>query len=484
MTVIYPEAECWFLTGSQSLYGPETLGKVAEQSQRLVEQLNAAGLPARVTWKPVLIDSAGIQRMCHEANGDPRCIGVIVWMHTFSPAKAWIAGLLELRKPLLHLHTQANLSLPWSTIDMDFMNLNQAAHGDREFGYMAARLGLRRKIVVGHVSDPSVHGEIETWQRAAAGYHDLRTARFARFGDTMRNVAVTDGDRVEAQIHLGTAIETYGVWDLAQAVSEVSEGDVDKLCAEYADCYELAPELLRGGERHESLRYAARLELGLRAFLHDGGFAGFTTSFEDLGPLRQLPGIAVQRLMYDGFGFGAEGDWKTALLVRAAKTMARGRSRGTSFMEDYTYHLGPGDQLILGAHMLEVCPSLTSQRPRCEIHPLLMGNREDPVRLVFTADPGPAVVAGLCDMGDHLRMVANTIDLVEPPEPLPRLPVARALWRPRPDLRTSARRWIAAGGPHHTVLSAALSTRELQDFADMAEVEFIVVDGDTAGPTT
>lgn len=476
----YPEYECWFLTGSQHLYGEDVLSAVARQSQAIVEALNAAGLPVRLVWKPVLTDAVGIRRMCSEASATDACIGVIAWMHTFSPAKAWINGLLALRKPLLHLHTQANLTLPWSTIDMDFMNLNQAAHGDREFGYVAARLAIPRKIVTGHFSDPDVVQDIAAWQRAAAGLADLRSTRLVRFGDTMRNVAVTDGDRVEAQIRLGSTIETYGVHDLGVRVDAVAESDVDALVDRYRADYDMAPELTIGGARHESLRYAAKLELALRSFLHDGGFTAFTTNFEDLGPLRQLPGIAVQRLMADGFGFGAEGDWKTALLVRAVKTMSRGLPGGTSFMEDYTYHLEPGGRLVLGAHMLEVCPTLTSATPRCEIHPLLMGGRADPVRLVFTADPAPAVIVGLCDMGDRLRLVANTADLVAPPEPLPRLPVARAVWRPHPELKTAATAWIAAGGPHHTALSTAVGAREIRDFARMAGLELVLIDEHTA----
>jgi L-arabinose isomerase len=417
--------------------------------------------------------------MCLEANAAEACIGLIAWMHTFSPAKMWIAGLDALHIPLLHLHTQANASLPWSEIDMDFMNLNQAAHGDREFGYIQTRLNVARKTVAGHASDPAVAARVGAWARAAAGYADMRSLRLVRFGDNMRDVAVTEGDKVEAQLRFGVSVNTYGVNDLVAAVDATADSDVDALVQEYEDAYEVAPELRAGKDRHESLRYAARIELGLRQFLTDGGFHAFTTNFEDLGGLRQLPGLAVQRLMADGYGFGAEGDWKTSVMLRTVKTMARGLSGGTSFMEDYTYHLGPGEPKILGAHMLEVCPTITDDVPSCEIHPLAIGNREDPVRLVFDATPADAVVVGVADMGDRFRLVANEVEVVPPDEPLPRLPVARAVWKPRPDLRTSTEAWLSAGGPHHTVLSTAVGTEELEDFAAMVRTELLVIDRDT-----
>ncbi|SDM29475.1 L-arabinose isomerase [Nonomuraea jiangxiensis] len=463
----------WFLTGSQGLYGEDTLSQVAEQSQRIAERL-----PMPVVWRPVLTDAAAIRRVMLEANADDECAGVIAWMHTFSPAKMWIAGLDALRKPLLHLHTQADVELPWSTIDMDFMNLNQAAHGDREFGYVQTRLGVPRKTVAGHVSDPVVAKRILTWFRAAQGAAELRTLKLVRFGDNMRDVAVTEGDKVEAQLRFGVSVNTYGVNDLVEAVEAASDADVTALVKEYAEQYTVAPELL--GERHESLRYAARIELGLRHFLESGGYKAFTTNFEDLGGLRQLPGLAVQRLMADGYGFGGEGDWKTSVLLRTLKAMsAEGITGGTSFMEDYTYDLTPGQELILGAHMLEVCPSIAAGTPSCEIHPLGIGNREDPVRLVFDAEPGPGIVVGLADMGDRFRLVANEIDVVTPPQPLPKLPVARAVWRPRPNLRTSTESWLTAGAPHHTVLSRAVGREELTDLAEMLGVELVVIDADT-----
>ncbi|MEV6862991.1 L-arabinose isomerase [Streptosporangium subroseum] len=474
------EREIWFLTGSQALYGDDTLRQVAEQSRQIADALNdASGVPIRVVWQPVLTDAESIRRICLDANTSDACAGVIAWMHTFSPAKMWIAGLDALRTPLLHLHTQANVTLPWSSIDMDFMNLNQAAHGDREFGYIQSRLGVARKTVAGHVSDPSVAERIGAWARAAAGRAELSSLRLARFGDNMRDVAVTEGDKVEAQRRFGVSVNTYGVNDLVAAVDDVAEAEVTTLVGEYADTYRVVPELRSGGDRHDSLRYAARIELGLRHFLVSGGFGAFTTNFEDLGGLRQLPGLAVQRLMADGYGFGGEGDWKTSVLLRTLKVMAGGLTGGTSFMEDYTYNLEPGQERILGAHMLEVCPSIAEGVPSCEIHALGIGGREDPVRLVFDAEPGPAVVVGMADMGDRFRLVANEIEVVAPTEPLPNLPVARAVWKPLPDLRTSTEAWLTAGGPHHTVLSSAIGVEELADLADMVGVELLVIDADT-----
>ena len=469
-------AELWFLTGSQSLYGQETLDQVAEQSQEIAARLDAkAEVPVAVVWKPVLLDAEAIHRIMLEANTSPECVGVIAWMHTFSPAKMWIAGLSALTKPLLHLHTQAGMELPWATIDMDFMNLNQAAHGDREFGYIQSRLGVPRKTVAGHVDSPSVARRVGEWARAALGAAELRSLRLARFGDNMRDVAVTEGDKVQAQATFGVSVNTYSVNDLVADVDASSDADVDTLVAEYADLYDVAPELLPGGERHDSLRDGARIELGLRAFLERGRFGAFTTNFEDLGGLRQLPGLAVQRLMADGYGFGGEGDWKTSVLLRAMKTMSQGLPGGTSFMEDYTYNLVPGEERILGAHMLEVCPTITTAVPSLEIHPLSIGDRDDPVRLRFLADAGAGFVAGMSDMGDRFRITLNEIDVVEPDHDLPRLPVACAVWKPRPSLETSAESWLMAGGPHHTVLTKALSTGVMEDLATITGVELVVI---------
>ena len=466
----------WFVTGSQSLYGEETLRQVAEQSRAVAEQL--AGLPVRVEWKPVLIDPDGIRRLALDANSDDSVIGIIAWMHTFSPAKMWIAGLDALRKPLLHLHTQANVELPWGEIDFDFMNLNQAAHGDREFGYIQSRLGISRKTVVGHVSNPAVKQQIDDWQRAAAGWQALHSLKLARFGDNMRYVAVTEGDKTEAELQFGVQVNTWGVNELADAVAEASDAQIAALIDEYLESYEVSPELLPGRERHQSLRDGAAIEVGLRSFLESGGFGAFTTSFEDLGSLTQLPGLAVQRLMAEGYGFGAEGDWKTAVLVRLANVMGTGLPGGASLMEDYTYDLTPGEERILGAHMLEVSPSLTTSTPRLEVHPLGIGGKADPVRLVFTADPGPALVVALSDMRDRFRLTANVVENVAAPD-LPKLPVGRAVWKPAPDFATSATCWLAAGAAHHSVMTNAVGLEVFRDFAEIAGTELLVIDEDT-----
>ena len=474
------DREIWFLTGSQSLYGEETLRQVAEQSREVAVTLgDHPDLSIRIVWRPVLTTSDAIRRTILEANADDRCIGLIGWMHTFSPAKMWIHGLDALQKPFLHLHTQAHRDIPWATIDMDFMNLNQAAHGDREFGFIQTRLGVPRKTVAGHVSNPDVGRRVGVWARAAAGAAELRSLKVVRFGDNMRGVAVTEGDKVEAELRFGVSVNTYGVNDLVAVVDAVEDGAIDKLVTEYQDVYDVAADLRAGAERHESLRYAARIEAGLRQFLENGGFGAFTTSFEDLGGLRQLPGLAVQRLMADGYGFGGEGDWKTSVLVRTTKAMAEGMPGGTSFMEDYTYHLEPGNEKSLGAHMLEVCPTITSQKPTIEAHPLSMGNREDPVRMRFIADPGEGIVVGLSDLGDRFRLTANDITLVEPDEALPKLPVACAVWQAHPSLATAAEAWIIAGAPHHTVLSTAVGIEEFEDLAEILSTELLHINSDT-----
>jgi L-arabinose isomerase len=467
----------WFLTGSQHLYGPEALAQVAQQSGAIADTLTASGaIPAQIVWQPVLTDSSSIKACLERANTDPSCIGVITWMHTFSPAKMWITGLDLLRKPMLHLHTQANVSLPWSTIDMDFMNLNQAAHGDREFAFVQTRLGVARKTVVGHAGDPDVVARIARWTRAAIAVSTLRSLRLARFGDNMRDVAVTEGDKVEAELRFGVSVNTYGVNDLVERVDAVADARVSELVGRYADEYRLMPELAAGGDRHESLRYAARIEAGMRDFLTEGGFGAFTTNFQDLGGLRQLPGLAVQRLMADGYGFGGEGDWKTSTLLAAFKAAGAGTGLGTS---DYTYHFGPGTPKVLGAHMLEVCPTIADGTPSVEIHPLSIGDREDPVRLVFRARSGPGIVVGMCDLGDRFRLVANEIDVVPPTEDLPKLPVACAVWEPRPSLATAAESWLTAGGPHHTVLTQALDTETIRDVATMLSTELVLIDAAT-----
>jgi L-arabinose isomerase len=480
MAMAFDGLRIWFLTGSQDLYGEAILRAVREQSAALVAGLGSApDIPIEIVHRPTVTTPDGIRRACLDAGADDACIGVIGWMHTFSPAKMWIAGLQALQKPFLHLHTQFGRDLPYADIDMAFMNLNQSAHGDREFAYIVARLRHRGKTVAGHWQDPAVQARIGAWARAAAGAHEARTLRVARFGDNMREVAVTEGDKVEVQARLGTAVNTYAVNDLAARVAEIGDPEVDRLCAEYDDSYDVVPELQPSGERRGSLRDAARIELGLRSFLEQGGFGAFTDTFEDLGGLKQLPGISAQRLMADGYGFGGEGDWKTSALVHLVKFMSQGMDGGVSFMEDYTYDFGAATPMVLGAHMLEVCPTISSAKPRCEIHPLFVGEREDPVRLVFSAAPGPGIVVGMCDMGTRLRLVANEVDAVEPPHDLPRLPVARALWQPRPDLTTAAEAWLMAGGPHHTCFSRAAGLDVIEDFAEMVGVELLAIDAET-----
>lgn len=470
----------WLLTGSQDLYGAETLRQVAEQSQQVATSLATADtIPVTIEWKPVLKSSDAIRRAMIEANSDDSVIGVITWMHTFSPSKMWIHGLGVLAKPLLHLHTQANEALPWDKIDFDFMNLNQAAHGDREHGYILSRLNLPRKTVVGHVSNPAVITQVANWARAAAGWDAAQNLKLARFGDNMRNVAVTEGDKTEAEIRFGVQVNTWGVNELVEAVDAASDAAVDDLVDLYLASYDVVPELLKGGARHQSLRDGAAIELGLRSFLEVGGFGAFTTSFEDLGSLKQLPGLAVQRLMADGYGFGAEGDWKTAILVRVANVMGAGLPGGASLMEDYTYHLTPGQEKILGAHMLEVSPSLTTARPSLEVHPLGIGGKDDPVRLVFTADSGPAVVVALSDMRDRFRLVANVVDNVPLDAPMPHLPVGHAVWKPQPDFATSAACWLTAGAAHHTVMTTAVGVDVFRDWAEIAGAELLVIDDST-----
>jgi L-arabinose isomerase len=467
----------WLLCGSQHLYGKEPLETVASNARAVAGALNdASAIPLKVQFKALLTTPEEITRALLEANNDPGCAGVILWMHTFSPSKMWTRGLSSLRKPVCHLHTQHNRDLPWDTIDMDFMNLNQAAHGDREAGFMHTRMGLRRKVVVGHWSDPEVQARLGAWAKAAHAWHDLQGARFARFGDNMRQVAVTEGDKVAFELRFGASVNTYGVGDLAARVNVVDDSSVHALVAEYQDLYTVAPELKPGGSRHDSLRDGARLELGIRALLEEGGFKGFTTTFEDLHGLVQLPGLACQRLMMDGYGFGAEGDWKTAALLRAMKVMGGGA--GTSFMEDYTYHLEPGKHQVLGAHMLEVCPSIAASTPTLEVHPLGIGGKDDPVRLVFDAQAGEALNASLVDMGNRFRLIVNEVNTVQTPA-LPKLPVARAVWEPKPDFKTACAAWILAGGAHHTGYSTTVTTEMLEDFSQIAGVELVVIDSDT-----
>ena len=480
MMIDLKQFDVWFVTGSQHLYGPETIEKVAEHSKEIAQALSHSDkIPVNVVFKPVLTTPEAIRELCLEANSARNCVGLVTWMHTFSPAKMWIGGLTALQKPFAHLHTQYNRDIPWSEIDMDFMNLNQSAHGDREFGFIGSRMRLNRKVIVGHWQDEDVQASLGTWTRAACAWYDAQGAKIARFGDNMREVAVTEGDKVEAQIRLGYDVSGYGVGDLVQYVNQVPDSEIDQLVKEYNELYDVAPSLLRDGSQYQSLRDGARIEAGLRHFLEEGHFKGFTTNFEDLHGLSQLPGLSVQRLMADNYGFGGEGDWKTAALVRAMKVMGADLDGGMSFMEDYTYHLSQNDMMGLGAHMLEVCPTITEQKPSLEIHPLSIGGKADPVRLVFDARPGPAVNAAVMDMGNRFRMLVNAVEVVPTHEPLPRLPVARAVWRPQPDLKTSATAWILAGGAHHTGFSQALTAEHLEDFAEITGMEFLLINQDT-----
>jgi L-arabinose isomerase len=472
--------EIWFVTGSQHLYGEDVLKTVADHSSMIAKSFDQSKtIPVRVTFKPVVKTPDEIFKLCQDANTDANCIGIVTWMHTFSPAKMWIRGLQILQKPMCHLHTQFNRDIPFSSIDMDFMNLNQSAHGDREFGFMMSRMRLERKVIVGHWQDPSVLERLNVWSRAAAAFFDWQGAKFARIGDNMRQVAVTDGDKVEAELQFGYSVNGFGVGDLVQYIDAVSEKDIENLVSEYAESYVLNKELLPNGEKNKSLKEAAKIEIGLKNFLKQCNFKGYTNTFEDLHGMKQLPGIASQRLMASGYGFGAEGDWKTAALVRAAKVMASGMAGGNSFMEDYTYHFEPQNSFVLGAHMLEICPSIAKNKPTCEIHPLGIGGKEDPVRLVFDAAGGSARNISMVQMGNRFRLILNEVEAIEPVEPLPKLPVARVLWKPLPDMQTGCAAWIYAGGAHHTVYSQNLTAEYWEDFASMIGVELALIDAKT-----
>ncbi|TWJ04534.1 L-arabinose isomerase [Mucilaginibacter frigoritolerans] len=472
--------EVWFITGSQHLYGEETLKLVAEHSQQITKGINGTGsIPVTIVYKPVVKSSEEIYATLTEANNAENCIGIITWMHTFSPAKMWIRGLNILQKPMLHLHTQFNRDIPWSSIDMDFMNLNQSAHGDREFGFIVSRMRKNRKVVVGHWQDPEVLSQIDVWTRAAAGWHDWQGAKFARFGDNMRYVAVTEGDKVEAELKFGYSVNTYGVGDLVKVIDGVSKQEIDNLITEYEDSYTMDAALRKNGAKHASVYEAARIEIGLRKFLENGSFKGFTDTFEDLHGMVQLPGIAAQRLMAAGYGFAGEGDWKTAALVRAFKVMGSGLKGGNAFMEDYTYHFDPNNSLVLGSHMLEIDASLANGKANLEVHPLGIGGKADPARLVFNVAGGPALNASIIDMGNRFRLLINEVEAIEPQNELPHLPVARVLWKPYPDMKTGCAAWIYAGGAHHTAYSQNLTAEHLQDFADIAGLEFLRIGKDT-----
>ncbi|MFO7668301.1 MAG: L-arabinose isomerase [Bacteroidales bacterium] len=474
------ELEVWFVTGSQHLYGEETLKQVDRNSREIAEALNQSSeIPVKVVFKLVLTTPEAILSLCREASHANACIGLITWMHTFSPAKMWIAGLKSLSKPFMHLHTQFNRDIPWESIDMDFMNLNQSAHGGREFGFIGTRMHIERKVVVGHWANQGVQSKVGVWTRAAAAWHDWQGGKVARFGDNMREVAVTEGNKVSAQIQLGYSVSGYGVGDLVERVKAVSAKEIEEMLTIYEELYELPAEAGKGGRLRLALMEAARIEKGMRSFLEEGGFSAFTTTFEDLHGLTQLPGLACQRLMADGYGFGAEGDWKTAALVRAMKVMAMGLEGGTSFMEDYTYHLHPDGMKVLGAHMLEVCPSIGDGKPGLEVHPLGIGGKADPARLVFNVASGPGVNASIMDLGSRFRLLVNPCNVVPADAPLPNLPVARVVWEPKPNLEVAAGAWILSGGAHHTGFSMAVTKDHLEDFAGIAGIEFLLIDDST-----
>lgn len=465
----------WFLVGSQHLYGEEALRQVQQNALTIAAALDAAPeIPLPVECKPVLATPEDIARTLREAAASPDCAGIVLWMHTFSPGKMWISALHGFHKPIAHLHTQLHRNLPWATIDMDFMNLHQSAHGDREAAHAHLRAGVRRKIIVGHWESPRVRNQLGCWARAVRAWHALQGARFARFGDNMREVAVTEGDKVEAEKVFGFSVNGFGIGALAEAVAGISEAEVEALCAEYDESYAVAESCRAGGPLRDHVREAARIELGLRAFLGKS-FDGFTTTFEDLRGLRQLPGIGVQRLMAEAFGFGAEGDWQTAALLHAIQVMA-GDLGGCSFMEDYTYDLEEGQELVLGAHMLEICPSIAASRPSLEVHPLSIGGKEDPARLVFDAKPGRATNSTLVDIGGRFRLIVAQVEAIAPPAPLPRLPVARAVWKCLPDFASATETWMRAGGAHHTVFSYGASVDMLEDFARILGLECVVID--------
>ncbi len=477
MVIDLKSYEVWFITGSQHLYGEKTLRQVDEHSKIIAESFNAVPhIPVRVVFKPVVKTPEEILAVCKAANATPNCIGIIVWMHTFSPAKMWIGGLNALQVPLLHLHTQFNRDIPFADIDMDFMNLNQSAHGDREFGFLVSRMRISRKVVVGHWQSDAVLEPINIWTRVAVARYRMQTMKVVRFGDNMREVAVTEGDKVEAQIKFGFSVNTHGVGDLVKVINQISDADIDGLMQEYAANYQLATSLVAGGNLRGSLVEAARIELGLKYFLEKGGYSAYANTFEDLHGMRQLPGIGSQRMMAAGYGYGGEGDWKTAALVHIMKTMATGLPGGTSFMEDYTYHFDPQNPMVLGSHMLEICPSIAAGPVHCEVHPLGIGGKEDPVRLVFDGAAGPALNVSLIDMGNRFRLLVNEVTAVKITQEFPKLPTARVLWQPQPSMEVGLQGWILAGGAHHTAYTQSLTVNYMEDLADMLGVELVIID--------
>lgn len=476
----FKHKEVWFVTGSQHLYGPKTLAQVDKDSAAIVDGFNKSGkFPVTIVFKPVVKTPDEILDICVQASADKNCIGLITWMHTFSPAKMWIGGLKALTKPYMHLHTQFNRDLPWSEIDMDYMNLHQSAHGDREYGFINTRMRKNRKVVVGHWQAENVQNDVAKWCRTAIGWADSQGLKVARFGDNMREVAVTEGDKVEAQIKFGWQISAYGVGDLVNYIEKVTDAEVDELYKEYENEYEVAADCKPGGKYHENVRVQARYEIALKRFMKDGNFKAFTTNFENLTGLAQLPGLASQRLMAAGYGFGAEGDWKQAAMLRIIKTMSAGMKGGSTFMEDYTYHLDPANEAVLGAHMLEICPSIAAKKPRLEVQPLGIGGKDAPARLIFDSAIGDAMNVTLIDMGNRFRLIVNTLEVIEPLEKMPKLPVASAFWKTMPNMADGAATWIYAGGTHHSAFTLALTPDYIETFAEFADVEFVLIDKDT-----
>jgi L-arabinose isomerase len=477
------QMEVWFVTGSQHLYGPKTLAQVDVDSSTIVDALNASGkMPVKIVFKPVVKTPDEILDICVQASSDSNCVGLITWMHTFSPSKMWIGGLKALSKPYMHLHTQFNRDLPWSEIDMDYMNLHQSAHGGREYGFINARMRKNRKVVVGHWQDEKVQDQVALWCRTTIGWAESQGLKVARFGDNMREVAVTEGDKVEAQIKFGWQIAAYSVGDLVSGIDKVSDAEVDALYEEYEELYVVAENCKPGGEYHENVREQARYEIAMKRFMVEGGFGAFTTNFENLTGLAQLPGLASQRLMAAGYGFGAEGDWKQAALLRILKVMSTGMEGGNSFMEDYTYHLDPANEAVLGSHMLEICPSIAAKKPRLEVHPLGIGGKDAPARLIFESTTGDAMNVTLIDMGNRFRIIVNTLDVIEPLEAMPKLPVASAFWKTHPNLADGAAAWIYAGGTHHSAFSLALTPEYIETLAEYADVEYVLIGKDTKVP--
>lgn len=471
------EYEFWFVTGSQHLYGEETLQLVDKHAKGICDGLSGVSSRYKIRHKPVVTSSETIREVLREAQYQENCAGVVTWMHTFSPAKMWIEGLSTFQKPMLHLHTQYHRDIPWETIDMDFMNSNQSAHGDREYGYIQSRMGQTRKVIAGYWNDEEVKHDISQWMNTAAAWNESRNIKVARFGDNMRNVAVTDGDKVGAHIQFGWQVDGYGIGDLTEVMNNVTDAEIEALYEEYDKLYVISDETKRDEAKVASIKEQAKIELGLTAFLERGGYTAFSTSFEVLHGMKQLPGLAVQRLMEKGYGFAGEGDWKTAALVRMMKIMADGEQ--TSFMEDYTYHFEPGRAMILGSHMLEVCPTIALDQPKIEVHPLSIGGKEDPARLVFNGIGGSAIIASIIDIGGRFRLILNEAEGREIDHDMPNLPVARVLWKPEPSLKTAAEAWILAGGAHHTCMSFRLTAEQMLDWAEMAGIESIFISRNT-----